>query len=143
MHGQTVVDSIERTLAKSQTNKNMDIITDDMLRHKVAEASNKPNKNQRATATPATGARQCPFWLKGHCRDPKNCTLGGHDPAQKGKGKPDDGGKGGKGSGGKGADSRAPRLPSASPANPKNSGCVVQATWPDGRVEDRRVAGST
>mmetsp|Transcript_27639 Transcript_27639/g.82618 ORF Transcript_27639/g.82618 Transcript_27639/m.82618 type:complete len:150 (-) Transcript_27639:281-730(-) len=22
-------------------------------------------------------------------------------------------------------------------ANPKNSGCVVQATWPDGRVEDR------
>ena len=28
-------------------------------------------------------------------------------------------------------------------ANPKNSGCVVQATWPDGRVEDRRVAGST
>lgn len=28
-------------------------------------------------------------------------------------------------------------------ANPKNSGCVVQATWPDGRVEDRRVPGST
>ena len=86
---QYLLDSIERYQQKTKKAKNLDGLTNALLRKDQAPPAGNPpkGKNKAANALAAKLEEQCKFHLMPNgCNWPDTCKLGRHDPEFRGKG---------------------------------------------------------